>query len=126
MKTVARWLLRLFAFGTQIFIAACYGPPAVYRSLLYKGRVLDADTKQPIVGIQVTCREPIGADGGLAPGPAELTDAGGGFLLATPLACVELEVRDVDGPANGSYAPAVFASVTAAGAGQDLLVHKTP
>jgi putative lipoprotein (rSAM/lipoprotein system) len=110
MRTLSHWLLRLCAFGTQIFIAACYGPPAGYRALMYGGKVVDADTKKPIAGVRVTCEQATGADGGLTDGPNVVTDSQGVFDLSPTFACMQLVAKDVDGALNGSYATAVLAN----------------
>lgn len=123
MRTFSRWLLRLCAFGTQVFIAACYGPPAAYRSMSYGGKVLDADTQKPIPGVSVTCLQATGADGGLVAGPNVVTDAQGVFDFSPTFACLQIEAKDIDGALNGDYATASLSN-PAPGTALTIQMHK--
>ncbi len=96
-----RWLARaaLAALGsvTTLFIACAYGVPWRYSK---SGHVLDAVTKQGIPGIQVAC---VGGQGEVLRDTRSA--AGGAFSLGVD-ACEALTFADVDGAANGTYAPA--------------------
>jgi hypothetical protein len=95
-----RWLARaaLAALGsvTTLFIACAYGVPWRYSK---SGHVLDATTRQGITGIQVACVD--------AQGQAvrETRSASGGVFSLGVDSCDALAFSDVDGAANGAYAP---------------------
>jgi hypothetical protein len=43
-----------------------------------------------------------------------------------PTACAELEAKDIDGAANGSYAAALVQNPLAGPGGLEILLHKQP
>jgi hypothetical protein len=98
-----RWLARaaLAALGsmTSFFIACAYGVPWRYDK---SGHVVDATTRQGIAGIRVACTA---ADVPGTPRIVQETRTGpsGEFHLGVD-ACDALDVADVDGAENGSYA----------------------
>jgi hypothetical protein len=95
-----RWLARaaLAALGTvtTFFIACAYGVPWRYSK---SGHVLDAASRRGIAGIQVAC---VDAQGQAVRETRSTSD--GAFSLGVD-ACEALAFADVDGAANGAYAP---------------------
>jgi hypothetical protein len=95
MRRLARLALKLLTGASSVFIAACYGVPYDERWLW--GEVRDAQTLAPIAGIRVACLD----EGGEV--SSAMTDGAGEFHV--PGTCAELRAEDVDGAANGAYAP---------------------
>lgn len=97
MRVLARFALKVLTGVSTVFIAACYGIRYA-EGATRLGRVVDAQSGAAIQGIRVSC-----IDGGIVR-TDDVTDDWGEFVL--PLACSEYSAEDVDGAANGSYAPA--------------------
>jgi len=88
----ARFLLWLIGVALPVFIAACYGMPYRFSK---QGRVIDAETKQGIPNIMVSC---------VRAGRDEFTIPSwenGRFELSYDLPCDELRLEDTDGEENG-------------------------
>ncbi|MDX9999766.1 MAG: carboxypeptidase regulatory-like domain-containing protein [Polyangia bacterium] len=92
MKIMKRLLLGMVTATSGVLIACAYG-------MLYawNGRVLAQDSKQPIPGIQVTCKD---SGGGTL--HTTTTDSNGEWSIGD-YACSQLTFTDVDGAANGAY-----------------------
>ena len=86
---------RLLAIiGCSTVVTACYGTPfEVYSA---KGRVIDAETEEPIMGIKVQ----ITPEGGYG-----ITEANGSFEVrfTENSPSFYLKCHDIDGTENGSY-----------------------
>lgn len=94
---IIKYFGRILAIlGCSTVVTACYGVPFDIYSV--KGRVIDAETEEPIKGIKVQVRSDRLCDYGE-------TDADGSFHVGfyETAAPVSLECVDVDGPLNGSY-----------------------
>lgn len=94
MRLVARMFLWLIQVAIPIVIAACYGAPFRYSK---SGHVIDANTKEGIDGIRVTCLEN-GNDWNNT-----YTYNSGYFEVYYDIPCDYLQFTDEDGPENGSY-----------------------
>lgn len=110
---------RLFAvLGCSTLVTACYGVPYEEFSSKASGKVVDADTGEPIEGIQVRITAGLRSQGGensvqgLVPvymSDDIYTDADGAFqeyvYAHREPDGVLIECLDVDGKNNGSYDP---------------------
>ena len=92
---ILKYFGRLLAIiGCSTVVTACYGVPFDLYSV--KGRVIDAETEEPIKGIKVQVRP----DGDYGETDVDGSFHVGFYETASP---VSLECVDVDGPLNGSY-----------------------
>jgi hypothetical protein len=96
MRWLARAALAVLGSMTSVFIACAYGVPWRYEK---SGHVRDAASKQGIPGILVSCE--VAGTGRMD----ARTDVDGAFFLGVD-GCDALAFADVDGAANGTYAPA--------------------
>lgn len=101
MKPVKKWLLGIITAVIPVVIAACYGP--IYRM---EGRVADADTKEGIEGIRVTCinhddRSTAAYDGQVA--TTETNISGYYYFDGSGDRCDVMRFKDKDGMKNGFY-----------------------
>jgi hypothetical protein len=93
MKWIAKILLWIIGVAIPVVIAACYGMPYKFSKT---GKVVDAETKAGIDGIQVTCVQG-GQDEDVA------FTYSGDFTLWYDIPCDTLQIKDVDGAQNGEY-----------------------
>lgn len=100
MLAIRRLLLWVLTTAIPVFIAACYG--VAYNFARATGRVTDALTGDGIGGIELSCMN----DGEVQ--STAYTAADGSFILEydDAMPCDTILVEDVDGDANGTYAPA--------------------
>ncbi|MDP3176930.1 MAG: radical SAM-associated putative lipoprotein [Spirochaetaceae bacterium] len=113
-RRIASIILKVIATGAfSLFLAACYGVMAAMYGVPTRNgtiRVKDSTTKAPIPGIRVSFKSWVSPQSeGMAqwePYPV-LSDGNGkidyeyGYVNAT----LDAKVEDIDGTANGSYAP---------------------
>ena len=106
-----RNLGRIFAMlGCTTIVTACYGTPySIYNEDIY-GRVLDAESGNPIPDISVRITDATSASSGVLVPTVEIydgkTDSEGRFYgsIANKRGnAVIVECKDVDGKLNGSY-----------------------
>ncbi len=92
MKWLEKMFLGLMTAVAPVYIACAYGSPFSYHK---DGRVVDAETKDGIEGIEVTCvRSNQDAF-------TVTSQADGSFMLSFDDPCDELRCMDVDGEDNG-------------------------
>jgi len=92
MKWLDKLLLGLMTAVAPVYIACAYGSPYSYDK---HGKVVDADTKQGIEGIEVTCLR--------ADQEVSVVDSGsdGSFVLSYDEPCDQARFVDIDGEDNG-------------------------
>lgn len=92
MRTIAKFFLWLTTIALPVVIAACYGMPYRFSKT---GHVVDSETKEGILGIEVAC---------MRAGSAQATAytlEDGSFWLEFNDPCDHYRVEDVDGEDNG-------------------------
>lgn len=92
MKWLNKLFLGLMTAVAPVYIACAYGSPFNYSK---DGRVVDAESKEGIEGIQVTC---VVANQDHNSGTST---SGGYFILSYDEVCDEVRFVDVDGEDNG-------------------------
>lgn len=100
----------LALLGCTTVVTACYGTPYdIYDSHIISGRVVDADSGDPIPGIKVTVSQAsVSSPGVLVPGTeydTGLTDEDGKFESGHHGNgnAVIIQCKDIDGMINGNY-----------------------
>jgi putative lipoprotein (rSAM/lipoprotein system) len=96
MQAIKRVLLWIITVAIPVTIAACYGVAYRFSAL---GKVVDADTGDPIEGIQVSCLDADGLDMSTV-----WSDEQGQVTIDYDEPCDKLRAVDVDEAENGSYA----------------------
>lgn len=128
-----RYFGRILAvLGCTTLVTACYGVPyEVYVPV--KGKVVDAETSEPIRGVLVNVnvgngvRGTTGVQAAVPVGAqvSDYTDRDGNFSVTVEASdspdAVMLEVVDVDGEQNGCYMPGTMVTEYVAG---DMIVLK--
>lgn len=137
-EIILRTFARLFALmGCTTIVTACYGVPYENFDVKMSGRVTDAQTGQPVKGIQVRMTvgsRTIGGDNAvqsLSPFESPVcsnTDADGCFkgeasVYREPDG-VMIECFDVDGEANGTYLPKSKVYTLEDGADADIRLER--
>ncbi len=94
IKKLKKGMLWLVTAIIPVVVAACYG--VMYAFHKY-GRVVDADTGNPITGIKVSCA--VGHRGNII--DVSYTDTDGYFYINADSACEGYIFTDEDGEGNG-------------------------
>ena len=113
----------LAVLGCTTMVTACYGVP--YNVFRVQGKVVDAQTEEPIQDIQITV---VPQD--WTPLPATSTNPDGIFAVHEyfdiPPSGYTIECTDVDGELNGSYEDAVEEFNSTNGDVYNVIIKMTP
>ena len=113
----------LAVLGCTTMVTACYGVP--YNDFCVQGKVVDAQTEEPIQDIQITV---VPQDG--FPRQSTSTDSKGLFavyeLYNIPPSGYTIECTDIDGELNGSYEDAVKEVTSTYGDARNVIIKMTP
>ena len=113
----------LAVLGCTTMVTACYGVP--YNSFRVQGKVVDAQTEEPIQDIQITVAPQDGT-----PLPSTSTNSHGIFVVYNfvdiPPSGYTIECTDIDGELNGSYEDAVKEVTSTYGDARNVIIKMTP
>ena len=113
----------LAVLGCTTMVTACYGVP--YNDYRVQGKVVDAQTEEPIQDIQITVAPQDGT-----PLPSTSTNSNGIFVVYSyfdiPPSGYTIECTDIDGELNGSYEDAVKEVTSTYGDARNVIIKMTP
>ena len=113
----------LAVLGCTTMVTACYGVP--YNGFRVQGKVVDAQTEEPIQDIQITVAPQDGT-----PLPSTSTNSNGIFVVYSyfdiPPSGYTIECTDIDGELNGSYEDAVKEVTSTYGDARNVIIKMTP